>query len=166
MNIETFQRFNRYKNIVRVLIHKNLISQSQFMVNFLFLGIMGILGIFTQVAIVHKFMSNKVIAGWGFNNLLLYLATYELLYSLLGLCIFPSLAQLPNLIHTGRLDIYLVRPLSLIFQFITVSFNFDRLPRLIASIFLAGYFLVIHSGLTFFTFSLYLFGLALSLILL
>lgn len=123
--IRVFFNFARY----------GLIWVMEFRFNFACWAILGVMWSFLYIYLGELIFGQVTsIAGWTKAETLLVLATEAMFVGFLWLFIFPNLRMFSELIRKGKLDFYLLKPMSSRFLVSTQDWSLDQLVRIPAVI--------------------------------
>ena len=73
------------------------------------------------------FLQTSVLAGWGKYQVFMLFGSYLIVLNLIKAFVDEGLAEIPELIRTGKLDIFLTKPVNSRFFLSTRMFSFDHL---------------------------------------
>lgn len=119
--IKVFLCFARY----------GLIWVMEYRFNFVCWAILGVMWSFLFIYLGELIFGQvKSIAGWTRPETLLVLATETMFVGFLWLFIFPNLKLFSELIRKGKLDFYLIKPMSSRFLVSTQDWALDQLIRI------------------------------------
>src|SRR4051812_15632353 len=85
------------------------------------------------------FANVREVAGWSKYEVFFLLGTSHVILRVFMTFFMTNLTRLPDLIRTGELDFYLVKPLNAQFFISTRYFNFDSLSDTLVGFGLMGY---------------------------
>lgn len=121
-------------------VRASITREMEFRTNFL-LGIARSLlwfGIFLlQIEII--FQHTTALAGWSKADVLIILGLSRLVEGIMNTFFGNNIAELPNLVQTGKFDLYLTKPLPAQFHLTFARFSLYQLVNVIAGIILLIY---------------------------
>ncbi len=129
----------RYAEIYWLMIRNSLIREMSFKANFTlwmvveFLWFVGQI-IFFEVLYAHV----DSIGGWSKWECVLLVGTHQITAQLFQAFFYVNLAELPDLIRTGRLDLMLLLPVDAQFAVSTRRFGFDNVVNAFVGVIIVG----------------------------
>jgi ABC-2 type transport system permease protein len=129
----------RYAEIYWLMIRNSLIREMSFKANFTlwmvveFLWFVGQI-IFFEVLYAHV----DSIGGWSKWECVLLVGTHQITAQLFQAFFYVNLAELPELIRTGRLDLMLLLPVDAQFAVSTRRFGFDNVVNALVGVVIVG----------------------------
>ncbi|GAA2400318.1 ABC transporter permease [Nonomuraea africana] len=109
----------RYAGLWWVMLRASVSAQMQYRVNFVVSVLTGLIYSFVGLALVWLITSRfQTIGGWTFAQIAFVYGLRQTVHGVWVLCT-GELIAMPHLIREGRLDRYLVRPVSPLFQVMT-----------------------------------------------
>ncbi|MEK0451447.1 MAG: hypothetical protein RL088_3715 [Verrucomicrobiota bacterium] len=117
---------NRYLAIYRLTFRNSLIREMNFKANFLLWMIVESCWFIGQMAFIEVLYGHvNEIAGWTKWQLVCLVGTHQIISQIFQGFFYINLANLPELIRTGRLDIMLALPVDAQFAVSTRQVSFD-----------------------------------------
>ena len=118
----------RYWQIYRLLLRNSLIREASFKANFLLWLLTELLWFLGQILFVEVlFRSTKEIGDWSKWEVVLLIGTHQIISQVFQAVFYVNLANLPDLVRTGRLDLMLLLPVDPQFSVSTKQFGLDNL---------------------------------------
>lgn len=108
------------------LVRFSLSRTMEFRFDLFFRFIMDCIFYSLSIAFFHIiFMHTQLLAGWGYHEVLLFLAGGLLLDGIFMTAIARNIWELPRLVNKGELDFQIIRPVSTLFFVMTRHFDFS-----------------------------------------
>jgi ABC-2 type transport system permease protein len=121
-------RMLRHWKLWRAFVANCLTRELQFRINFLITMVTGSMWFIMNVVVFSVIFSHvKAVAGWTKYEVFFLLGTSHVILRLFGTFFMRNLMQVPNLIRTGELDFYLLKPVHPQFLISTRYASFDSL---------------------------------------
>lgn len=118
----------RYFNVYKLLFRNSLIREMNFATNFWLWLITEILWFLAQVGMIEVIFSHvETVGDWNKWQVILLMGTHQMTAQLFQAFFYMNLANLPELVRTGRLDFLLLQPVNAQFVVSTKQFGFDNL---------------------------------------
>ncbi len=118
----------RYIEVYKIMLRNSLIREMNFAVNFWLWLLTEFLWFMAQVGLVHVVFSfTDAIYGWNKWHVVVLIGTHQLTSQLFTAFFFMNLANLSELIRTGKLDFLLLQPVNSQFIVSSKQFGFDNL---------------------------------------
>ncbi len=118
----------RYWQIYRLLLRNSLIREASFKANFLLWLLTELLWFLGQILFVEVlFRSTEEIGDWSKWEVVLLIGTHQIISQVFQAVFYVNLANLPDLVRTGRLDLLLLLPVDPQFSVSTKQFGLDNL---------------------------------------
>ncbi|MDK3156699.1 ABC-2 family transporter protein [Kamptonema cortianum] len=118
----------RYLKIYQILLRNSLIREMNFAANFWGWLICEALWFAAQIALIEVvFLYTDSVAGWNKWQVVMLYGTHHLTSQLFQAVCFVNLANVPELIRTGKMDFLLLQPINAQFAASTKQFGFDNL---------------------------------------
>jgi ABC-2 type transport system permease protein len=118
----------RYLNVYWLMVRNSLIREMNFKANFLLWIIVECLWFVGQIIFLEVLYSHvKEIGGWSKWECILLVATHQIIAQVFQAFFYVNLAELPDLVRTGRLDLTLLLPIDSQFAVSTRRFGLDSL---------------------------------------
>ncbi len=119
---------NRYWQIYWLLLRNSLIREMSFKANFLLWIVTELLWFLGQIIFINVlFLYVDRIGDWTKWEVVLLIGTHQLISQLFQAFFFVNLANLPDLVRTGRLDLMLLLPMDTQFAVSTRQFGMDNI---------------------------------------
>lgn len=135
-----FSRMAHYSRIWLAQMRYSLAREMQFKGNFILWIIVELCWFAMQLIFIEVLYFNvKVIAGWSQWEMILLVATSQLVQKLFQTFIMINCTNLPELIRTGKLDFYIAQPVSTRFLVCTRAFEAGSLVNCVLSLGIAAY---------------------------
>ncbi len=118
----------RYWHIYRLLLRNSVIRELSFKANFLLWLVTEILWFFGQIVFVDVlFLYTDRIGDWSKWEVVLLIGTHQIISQVFQAVFYVNLANLPELVRTGRMDLMLLLPVDAQFAVSTWRFGLDNL---------------------------------------
>lgn len=125
----------RYFEIYWLMIRNSLIREMNFKANFLLWMLVEFLWFFGQMVFLEVlFAHTESIGDWSKWECVLLVGTHQITSQIFQAFFYVNLADLPELIRTGRLDLFLVLPVDAQFAVSTRRFGFDNVINALVGI--------------------------------
>jgi ABC-2 type transport system permease protein len=129
--IETSQRENRgfshYWEVYGLMFRNSLIREMNFKLNFLLWMVVEVLWFLGQIVFIEVVFSYVgAIAGWSKWEMVLLIGTHQLIGQLFQAFFYMNLANLPELVRTGKMDFMLLLPMDTQFMVSLKQFGMDN----------------------------------------
>jgi ABC-2 type transport system permease protein len=122
----------RYAAIYRTLLRASLIRDMNFKANFWLWIVVEGLWFFLQLAFIQViFGQTQAIAGWNKLEMILLVGTNHLIAQLFQAFCYQGLAEMPDLVRTGRFDFWLLQPVNSQFAVSFRRFGADSLVNVL-----------------------------------
>jgi ABC-2 type transport system permease protein len=120
-------QLRRYLEIYWLMIRNSIIREMSFKANFLLWMVVEILWFFGQVVFIEVlFQYVNQIGDWTKWHVVALVGTHQLIGQLFQAFFYVNLANLPELVRTGKLDLMLVLPVDAQFAVSTRQFGLDN----------------------------------------
>ena len=117
----------RYWQIYRLLLRNSLIRELSFKANFLLWLVTELLWFLGQILFVDVLFQNTAqIGDWSKWEVVLLIGTHQMISQIFQAIFYVNLANLPELVRTGRLDLMLLLPVDPQFSVSTRQFGMDN----------------------------------------
>ena len=117
----------RYWHIYWLLLRNSLIRELSFKANFLLWLVTELLWFLGQILFVEVlFLSTDRIGDWSKWEVVLLIGTHQIISQVFQAVFYVNLANLPELVRTGRLDLMLLLPIDPQFSVSTRQFGLDN----------------------------------------
>lgn len=118
----------RYLEVYWIMLRNSLIREMNFKANFLLWMFVELLWFFGQIVFVEVlFQYVDQIGSWTKWEVVLLIGTHQLIAQLFQAFFYLNIANIPELVRTGRLDFMLLLPMDAQFAVSTPRFGFDSL---------------------------------------
>ena len=124
----TFSRLRRYGEVYAIMLRNSLIREMAFKANFLlWMGVelLWFIGQIVFIEVIFGYVDR--IGDWTKWEVVLLVGTHQLIAQIFQAFFYSNLANLPELIRTGRLDFMLLQPIDTQFAVSTKQFGLDNL---------------------------------------
>ena len=116
----------RYFEIYAIMFRNSLIREMNFKANFLLWIVVELLWFLGQIVFVEViFQYVNQIGDWTKWEIILLIGTHQLISQLFQAFFYINIANIPELVRTGRMDFMLLLPLDTQFAISTRQFGFD-----------------------------------------
>lgn len=133
----------RYLEIYWLMIRNSLIREMSFKVNFLLWIIVELLWFAGQIIFIEVLYGYvDAIGDWSKWQMVLLVSTHQMIAQTFQGFFFVNLANFPELVRTGRLDLLLVLPMDSQFAASTRAFSLDSVIGALVSAGIVGFSLV------------------------
>ena len=134
---------NRYLAIYRLCVRNSLIREMNFKLNFLLWIAVEMLWFIAQLAFIEVLYGQvNSIAGWSKFQVVALVGAHQIVAQLFQAFFFMNLANLPELVRTGRLDLFLTLPVDAQFAISTRLFSLDSLLNALVGVGIVTFALV------------------------
>jgi ABC-2 type transport system permease protein len=121
-------RFRRYGEVYAIMLRNSLIREMAFKANFLLWMGVELLWFIGQIVFIEVIFGYvERIGDWTKWEVVLLVGTHQLIAQIFQAFFYSNLANLPELIRTGRLDFMLLQPIDTQFAVSTKQFGLDNL---------------------------------------
>lgn len=118
----------RYWDIYRLMLRNSLIREMSFKANFLLWIVTELLWFVGQIVFVDVlFLYTQRIGDWSKWEVVLLIGTHQIVSQIFQAFFYVNLANLPELVRTGKLDLLLLLPVDPQFAVSTRQFGMDNL---------------------------------------
>jgi ABC-2 type transport system permease protein len=125
----------RYLEIYWLMIRNSLIREMNFKANFILWMIVELLWFVGQIVFLEVLFSHTDrIGDWTKWECVLLVGTHQLTSQIFQAFFYVNLAELPDLIRTGRLDLFLVLPVDAQFAVSTRRFGMDNVVNALVGV--------------------------------
>lgn len=117
----------RYLQIYWIMFRNSLIREMNFKVNFIlwmFTELLWFLGQIVFVEVLFQYVDK--IGDWSKWEVVLLIGTHQIIAHIFQAFFFMNIANLPELVRTGKLDLMLLLPVDAQFAISTKQFGFDN----------------------------------------
>ncbi len=119
---------NRYLQIYKLNVRNSIIREMSFKLNFLLWMVVEILWFVGQLAFIEVLYGQvDQIAGWTKWQVVALVGAHQIISQVFQAFFYMNVANLPELVRTGRLDILLTLPMDTQFAVSTKQFGLDSL---------------------------------------
>lgn len=117
-----------YWQIYQLLLRNSLIREMSFKANFLLWLLTELLWFFGQIVFVDVlFLYTDRIGDWSKWEVVLLIGTHQIISQVFQAVFYVNLANLPELVRTGRMDLMLLLPMDTQFAVSAYRFGLDNL---------------------------------------
>src|SRR5881296_705380 len=117
----------RYLEIYAIMFRNSLIREMSFKANFILWMFVELLWFVGQIVFIEVLFSYvDKIGGWSKWEVVLLIGTHQLIGQLFQAFFYVNIANLPELVRTGRLDFMLLLPVDSQFAVSTRQFGLDN----------------------------------------
>ncbi len=123
-----FRRLRRYAEVYAIVFRNSLIREMAFKASFLlWMGVefLWFIGQIVFLEVIFGYVER--IGDWTKWEVVLLVGTHQLIAQIFQAFFYTNLANLPELIRTGRLDFLLIQPIDTQFAVSTKQFGLDNL---------------------------------------
>ena len=125
----------RYLEIYWLMIRNSLIREMNFKANFLLWMVVEFLWFIGQIIFLEVLYGHvDSIAGWSKWECVLLVGTHQITAQVFQAFFYVNLAELPELIRTGRLDLMLLLPVDAQFAVSTRKFGMDNIVNALVGV--------------------------------
>ena len=126
---------SRYLAIYRLMVRNSIIREMSFKLNFLLWMLVELLWFFAQLAFIEVLYGQvDEIAGWTKWQVVALVGVHQIISQVFQAFFYMNLANLPELVRTGRLDLLLTLPVDTQFAVSTRQFSLDSLLNALVGI--------------------------------
>ncbi|MES2307385.1 MAG: ABC-2 family transporter protein [Verrucomicrobiota bacterium] len=138
--------------VFRLMFRNSLIREMNFAANFWLWLVTELLWFMAQVGMIEVIFSHvNSIGDWNKWHVILLMGTHQITAQLFQAFFYMNLANLPELVRTGKLDFLLLQPVNAQFVASSKQFGFDNLVNTLIGIgfvFYASHQLHLHPSFT------------------
>jgi ABC-2 type transport system permease protein len=118
----------RYLNIYTLLLRNSLIREMSFKANFLLWTVVEVLWFFGQVLFIEVLFGHiEHLGDWTKWQVVALVGTHQVIAQVFQALFYVNLTQIPELVRTGKLDVYLTLPVDSQFAVSFRQFGMDNL---------------------------------------
>jgi ABC-2 type transport system permease protein len=129
----------RYLEVYWMMVRNSLIREMNFKANFLLWIVVECLWFVGQIIFLEVIYGHvNEIAGWSKWQCILLVATHQIIAQVFQGFFYTNLADIPELVRTGRLDLMLLQPIDSQFAVSTRRFGLDSLVSALVSFGVVG----------------------------
>ncbi len=130
----------RYLKIYGLLMRNSLIREMSFKANFLLWTIVEILWFFGQVLFINVLFGHiDRLGDWTKWQVVALVGTHQVVAQIFQAFFYVNLTQIPELVRTGKLDVYLTLPLDSQFAVSTKQSGLDNLVNALLGLAITGF---------------------------
>jgi len=134
---------SRYFDIYRLVIRNSLIREMSFKLNFLLWMVVELLWFAGQLAFIEVLYGQvDAIAGWTKWQVVALVGVHQIISQLFQAFFYVNLANIPELVRSGRLDLMLTLPVDAQFAVSTRQLSFDSLVNSLVGIGIVAFAMV------------------------
>ena len=133
----------RYCEIYSMMIRNSLIREMNFKANFIlwmFVELLWFVGQIVFIEVIFQYVDR--IGDWSKWEVVLLFGTHQLIAQIFQAFFYVNVANLPELVRTGRLDLMLVLPVDAQFAVSTRQFGLDNLVNALVGVAIVSFSLV------------------------
>jgi len=151
------QDLKRYADVYAIMFRNSLVREMSFKANFL--GWMGVellwfIGQLVFIEVIFSYVNT--IGDWTKWEVVLLVGTHQVITQIFQAFFYSNLANLPELVRTGRLDFLLLQPLDSQFAVSTKQFGLDNVVNALVGVgFITMALVRLHLTPTFGQFALF-----------
>jgi ABC-2 type transport system permease protein len=128
-------KLRRYAEIYWLMIRNSLIREMNFKANFTLWMVVELLWFVGQIVFLEVlFGHTESIGGWSKWECVMLVGTHQITSQIFQAFFYVNLAELPDLIRTGRLDLFLVLPVDAQFAVSTRRFGMDNVVNALVGV--------------------------------
>lgn len=128
MRVSGGKMFRRYLRLIFANYKNSLMFIFEYRADFFILIFKRALNLFLSLFLINiVFLQTPQLAGWGRYELFIIFGSYLVAVNVIKAFVDEGLAEVPYLVRTGRLDLYLTKPVSPRFLLSFRIFSFDHL---------------------------------------
>lgn len=125
----------RYLEIYWLMIRNSLIREMNFKANFILWMVVELLWFVGQIGFIQVvFQYVERIGDWSKWEVILLIGTHQIIAQIYQAFFYVNVANLPELVRTGRLDLMLVLPVDAQFAVSTRQFGLDNLVNALVGV--------------------------------
>ena len=125
----------RYLQILKSCFQCSLMLEMEYVFNFFFGGLFELAWLIMYILLLNViFLGTGAIGDWGKYEVLLLTFQGGLTDALMTCFAVPGLSRLPQLVNTGELDFYLLKPIHLRFNLSVKNFSFSQSANVVINI--------------------------------
>ncbi|MES2571416.1 MAG: ABC-2 family transporter protein, partial [Verrucomicrobiota bacterium] len=125
----------RYLEIYWLMIRNSLIREMSFKANFILWMVVELLWFLGQIGFIEViFQYVDQIGDWSKWEVILLIGTHQIIAQIYQAFFYVNVANLPELVRTGRLDLMLVLPVDAQFAVSTRQFGLDNLVNALVGV--------------------------------
>lgn len=114
--------------------------EMEYVFNFFFGGIFEFVWLLMYLTFLSViFSGTSTIGDWGKYEVLLLTFQGGLTDALITCFVVPGLSRLPELVNTGKLDFYLLKPIGARFNLSVRNFSFEQIPNVVINVYGISY---------------------------
>ncbi len=130
----------RYFQIYALLFRNSLIREMSFKANFLLWTVVEVLWFLGQVLFIDVLFSHvEYIGDWTRWQVVALVGTHQVVAQIFQAFFYVNLTQIPELVRTGKLDVYLTLPMDSQFAASTKQFGMDNLVNTVIGLCITGF---------------------------
>jgi ABC-2 type transport system permease protein len=125
----------RYLEVYRLMLRNSLVREMSFKANFLMWIVVECLWFVGQIVFLEVMFSHvEAIGGWTKWECILLVGTHQIIAQIFQGLFYVNLSELPELVRTGRLDLFLLLPIDSQFAVSTRKFGLDSFVSSLVSV--------------------------------
>lgn len=127
--------FRRYAQVYAIMFRNSLIREMNFKANFLLWMAVEVLWFIGQIVFIEVIFGYvERIGDWTKWEVVLLVGTHQIIAQIFQAFFYVNLANLPELVRTGRLDFLLLQPIDTQFVVSTKQFGLDNLVNALVGV--------------------------------
>ncbi len=130
-----FRNLKRYADVYAIMFRNSLIREMNFKASFLlWMGVelLWFIGQFVFIEVIFGYVDK--IGDWTKWEVVLLIGTHQVIAQIFQAFFYMNLANLPELVRTGRLDFLLLQPIDAQFAVSTKQFGLDNLVNALVGV--------------------------------
>jgi ABC-2 type transport system permease protein len=130
----------RYFNVYALLFRNSLIREMSFKANFLLWTFVEVLWFLGQVLFIDVLFSHiDTLGNWTKWQVVALVGTHQVIAQIFQAFFYLNVTQIPELVRTGKLDVYLTLPLDSQFAVSSKQFGVDNLVNALIGVAITGF---------------------------
>jgi len=130
----------RYLKIYLLLLRNSLIREMSFKANFLLWTVVEVLWFLGQVLFIDVLFAHiETLGDWTKWQVVALVGTHQVVSQIFQAFFYVNLTQIPELVRTGKLDVYLTLPLDSQFAVSSKQFGVDNLVNTFIGLAITGF---------------------------
>lgn len=130
----------RYLKIYALLLRNSLIREMSFKANFLLWTLVEVLWFLGQVLFIDVLFSHiETLGDWTKWQVVALVGTHQVISQIFQAFFYVNLTQIPELVRTGKLDVYLTLPVDSQFAVSSKQFGVDNFVNTLIGLAITGF---------------------------
>jgi ABC-2 type transport system permease protein len=130
----------RYLRIYSLLLRNSLIREMSFKANFLLWTVVEVLWFLGQVLFIDVLFAHiETLGDWTKWQVVALVGTHQVVSQVFQAFFYVNLTQIPELVRTGKLDVYLTLPVDSQFAVSSKQFGVDNLVNVLIGLAITGF---------------------------